>query len=59
MENSIKKKCKAGVCKHYWTCDKDKKEPCERFAECKTYMDKCDNDIELWAELHGESMHDE
>lgn len=46
--------CKFGVCKKYCVCDKkEKKEPCS-FEPCLTYMDKYNNDIELWKELHGE-----
>lgn len=46
--------CKFGECKHYHTCKKDKQGKCERFSPCETYMDKYDNDFELWADLHGE-----
>ena len=45
--------CKFGECQHYHTC-KDKQGKCARFKPCKTYMDKYDNDMELWEDLHGE-----
>ena len=51
--------CKFGVCKKYCVCDKKEKDACNSFVPCKTYMDKYDNDIELWEELHGELKESE
>lgn len=47
-------KCKFGSCCHFLKCSK-REQPCEEFKPCVTYMDKYDNDLELWAEMHGES----
>lgn len=45
--------CNFGNCQHYYTC-KDRQGKCERYKPCETYMDKYDNDRELWCDLHGE-----
>ena len=48
-------RCVFGACKKYCVCDrKDKKETCNEFEPCLTYMDKYNNDIELWEDMHGE-----
>ena len=49
--------CEFGECKHYLTCN-DTKGKCERFEPCNSYMDKYDNDLELWKDLHGETDED-
>lgn len=51
-ERNQEKKCEFGVCKNYLICSRDKKEPCELFAECKTYMDKYDNNMGIWSDVH-------
>lgn len=45
--------CVFGKCKHYLNCKK-RKGKCDSYRPCKTYMDKYDNDMELWKEMHGE-----
>lgn len=45
-------KCEFTKCQHYLTCNREKGEVCENFAECKTYMDAYDNDIRIWKEIH-------
>ena len=47
------KQCQFGESQHWWKC-KDRNGKCERHEPCKTYMDKYDNDMELWKDLHGE-----
>ena len=51
------KQCRFGACKKYCVCDKcDRKEErdtCSDFEPCLTYMDKYNNDVELWEDLHG------
>lgn len=48
-------RCKFGSCKKYCMCDrKEKRDTCNEFEPCLTYMDKYNNDIDLWKELHGE-----
>ena len=56
MYLDIPKGCRFGGCKNYNECDKRVEDytQCEDFSECFTYMDKYGNDLEIWAEMHGE-----
>lgn len=48
------KYCSFGKCKKHLVCDKIGSVPCTDFEPCLTYMDKYNNDVELWEEMHGE-----
>lgn len=59
MYLDIPKGCRFGGCKNYNKCSREYKKTddytnCESFRECFTYMDKYGNDMEYWAEMHGE-----
>ena len=49
-----KEQCKFGSCKKYLVCEKKEKCTCNKFEPCLTYMDKYNNDVDLWGDLHGE-----